>query len=74
MEEQGREEQVIDQALGAIPHRAVQGRVSANDPAKGDQQEVRQQDEGIGHARSLPALVSRAALPDVVRGSARILS
>ena len=51
-EEQAGEQQVVDEALGAVPYRAVQRRVAADRVAAQDQHEVGQQQEDIRHGQT----------------------
>jgi hypothetical protein len=48
-EQQRREQQVVDQPFGRVPDRTVQGGVAADQVPGGDEQEVGQQQQGVGH-------------------------
>ena len=53
-EEQGGEQQRVDQLLGRFPDGALQRRPAAQREAQRDEQEIRQQQEEVGHAPSVP--------------------
>jgi hypothetical protein len=54
VEQQARKQQVVHQPFRAIPHRPVQRRVAAQEVAQQDEPEVRKQQQGVGHAQSIP--------------------